>query len=117
MKISTVIAFSAACLLAAPAFSDTMAANMDLPKNEKTNASAAKPALTEAEVRKVYKDSGKITLKHGEIKNLDMPGMTMQFKVKDPAMLDGINAGDKVLFTAEQVKGELVVTSIHKKTP
>ena len=115
MKISTVIAFSAAFLLAAPAFSETMAANMDMAKNEK--ASATKPALTEAEVKKVYKDSGKITLKHGEIKNLDMPGMTMQFKVKDPMMLNNINAGDKVLFTAEQVKDELVVTSIHKKTP
>lgn len=115
MKISTVMAFGAACLLAAPAFSETMAANMDMAKNEK--ASATKPAFTEAEVRKVYKDSGKITLKHGEIKNLDMPGMTMQFKVKNPAMLDGINSGDKVLFTAEQVKSELIVTSIHKKTP
>ena len=115
MKITTVIAFSAACFLAAPAFSETMAANMDMAKNEK--ASAAKPAFTEAEVRKIYKDSGKITLKHGEIKNLDMPGMTMQFKVKNSAMLDGINAGDKVLFTAEQVKDELIVTSIHKKTP
>ena len=115
MKISTVIAFSAACLLAAPAFSEAMAANMDMTKNEK--ASATKPAFTEAEVKKVYKDSGKITLKHGEIKNLDMPGMTMQFKVKDPTMLNNINAGDKVLFTAEQMKDELIVTSIHKKTP
>lgn len=114
MKISTVIAFSAACLLAVPAFSEP-AANMDMAKNEKANA--AKPAFTEAEVKKVYKDSGKITLKHGEIKNLDMPGMTMQFRAKDPTMLNNINAGDKVLFTAEQVKDELIVTSIHKKTP
>lgn len=115
MKITSVIACSTACLLAAPAFSETMAANMYMAKNEK--ASATKPAFTEAEVKKVYKDSGKITLKHGEIKNLDMPGMTMQFRAKDPTMLNNINAGDKVLFTAEQVKDELIVTSIHKKTP
>ncbi|MEO8417683.1 MAG: copper-binding protein [Methylophilaceae bacterium] len=115
MKLATVIALSAACLLAAPVFSNVMAASMDKPKNEKS--SATQPAFTDAEVRKVYKDTGKITLKHGAIKNLDMPGMTMQFKVKDAAMLDGINAGDMVAFTAEQVKGALVVTSIHKKTP
>lgn len=115
MKIATVIALSAACLLAAPAFSELMAAGMDMPKNEKSSAS--QPAFTDAEVRKVYTDTGKITLKHGAIKNLDMPGMTMQFKVKNAAMLDGIHAGDRVVFTAEQVKGELVVTSLHKKAP
>lgn len=76
---------------------------------------AGEPSWTEAEVRKVYLDSGKVTLKHQAIKNLDMPGMTMQFKVKDVAMLKGISDGDKVLFTAEQVRGEMVVTAIRKQ--
>lgn len=115
MKVFPAIMLSAACLLAAPVFSEAMAASMDMPNNEQAKTGSSSQALTEAEVRKVYKDSGKITLKHKEIKNLDMPAMTMQFKVKDAAMLDGINAGDKVLFTAEQVKDELVVTSIRKQ--
>ena len=37
---------------------------------------AGKP-YTEGEVRKVDKAAGKITVKHGPIANLDMPGMTM----------------------------------------
>ncbi|MDP3169640.1 MAG: copper-binding protein, partial [Polaromonas sp.] len=55
----------------------------------------------------------KITMKHGEIKNLDMPGMTMVFQVKDPALLDQVNAGDKVRFTAEKDGGAIVVTDIQ----
>ncbi|HSV50725.1 MAG TPA: copper-binding protein, partial [Burkholderiaceae bacterium] len=65
-------------------------------------AQATKPAadMTEAEVRKVDKDNKKITLKHGAIKNLDMPAMTMVFGVNDAAMLDKLQAGDKVQFKA-----------------
>ena len=75
-----------------------------------------KPAasnMTEGEIRKVDMDNKKITIKHGEIKNLDMPGMTMVFQVKDPAMLDKIKPGDKVLFSAEKVSGAIVVTDIQ----
>ncbi|RTL45504.1 MAG: copper-binding protein [Burkholderiales bacterium] len=70
-------------------------------------------AMTDGEVRKVDKDNKKITLKHGEIKNLDMPGMTMVFAVKDPAMLDMVKPGDKVMFKAEKSGGALVVTEIQ----
>jgi Cu/Ag efflux protein CusF len=69
--------------------------------------------MTEAEVRKVDKAAKKITLKHGPIANLDMPGMTMVFQVTDPAMLDQVKAGDKVLFTADKVGGGYVVTKIQ----
>ena len=68
----------------------------------------------EGEVRKIDRDAKKITLKHGPIKNLDMPGMTMVFQVRDASMLDRLAAGDKVLFTAEQLQGAYVVTSIRK---
>ena len=69
--------------------------------------------MTEGEVRKVDMDNKKLTLKHGEIKNLEMPGMTMVFQVKDPAMLDKVKAGDKVRFTAEKVNGAYTVTAIE----
>ena len=79
-------------------------------------ASAAMPmsagAMTDGEVRKVDKENKKITLKHGEIVNLQMPGMTMVFQVKDPAMLDMVKPGDKVMFKAEKANGALVVTEI-----
>lgn len=65
------------------------------------------------EVRKVDKEQGKLTLKHGPIANLDMPGMTMVFKVADPTMLDSVKEGDKVRFSAEKVNGAITVTAIE----
>ncbi len=76
-------------------------------------AHAAGTGMTDAEVRKVDKDAKKITLKHGEIKNLDMPAMTMVFQVKDQAMLDAVKAGDKVKFKAEKVTGGYMVSEIE----
>jgi uncharacterized cupredoxin-like copper-binding protein/Cu/Ag efflux protein CusF len=81
-----------------------------------TNTAATMPASeadkVDAEVRKIDKESGKITLKHGAIKNLDMPGMTMIFKAKDPAELDKLQAGDKVRFKAEKVNGAIYAREI-----
>jgi Cu/Ag efflux protein CusF len=68
---------------------------------------------TDGEVRKVDKEQGKVTLKHGPIANLAMPGMTMVFKVADPRMLDSLKEGDKVKFTAEKVNGAITVTAIQ----
>lgn len=66
----------------------------------------------DAEVRKIDKETGKITLKHAAIKNLDMPGMTMVFKVKDPAELEQLQAGDKVKFKAEKNHGAIYAREI-----
>ena len=75
---------------------------------------AAEPAdLSDGEVKKIDKDAGKITLKHGDIKNLDMPGMTMVFGVKDKSLFDTVKAGDKVKFKATSESGKLFVTEIH----
>ncbi|AXA91363.1 copper-binding protein [Massilia sp. YMA4] len=77
-------------------------------------ATALNAALTDGEIKKVDKDGGKVTIKHGDIKNLGMPGMTMVFRVQDPAMLDKVRDGDKVRFTAEKVNGALMVTTIEQ---
>ncbi len=69
--------------------------------------------MSEGEVRKVDKDAGKLTLRHGEIKNLDMPPMTMVFQVKEPALLDKVKAGDKVKFRAEKSGSGYVVTALE----
>ena len=70
-------------------------------------------AMSEGEIKKVDKETGKLTIKHGELKNLSMPGMTMMFKVKDPGMLDQVKQGDKVRFMADKVNGALTVTAIE----
>ncbi|CAL8978589.1 MULTISPECIES: copper-binding protein [Rhodoplanes] len=75
---------------------------------------AAQGASTAGEVTKVDQAQGKITLKHGPIKNLDMEAMTMVFGVADPAMLNAVKAGDKVRFEADRVNGRLTVTKIQK---
>lgn len=67
----------------------------------------------EAEVRRVDAAAGKISLKHGDIKNLDMPPMSMVFQLQDKALLGNIKAGDRVRFTADKVNGSYTVLEIQ----
>lgn len=69
--------------------------------------------MTDGEVRKVDKDAGKVTIKHGEIKNLEMPGMTMVFTAKEKSLLDKVQPGDKVKFAVINDGGKMVVTDIQ----
>ena len=70
-------------------------------------------SMTDGEVKKVDQDAGKVTIKHGEIKHMDMPGMTMVFTAKDKAMLSSVKAGDKVKFMVVNEGGKMVVTDIR----
>ena len=70
--------------------------------------------MVKAEVVKVDKEAGKVTLKHAPIKNLEMDSMTMVFRVADPSMLDKVKAGDKIEFEADRVNGAITVTKIGK---
>lgn len=74
--------------------------------------SVAANSLTDGEIRKVDKEGKKLTIKHEEIKNLDMPKMTMVFQVKDAAMLEKLKTGDKVKFSVEQNGGAMLITEI-----
>ena len=76
-------------------------------------AQASTTDMTEGEVRKVDKAANKLTIKHGEIKNLDMPPMTMVFQVKEGALLDKLKAGDKIRFVVQKSESGLVVTEIQ----
>jgi len=69
--------------------------------------------MSEGEVRKVDSTVGKLTLRHGPLANLDMPAMTMVFRVKDPAWLAQLRVGDKVRFVAQRVDGNLTVTTLE----
>lgn len=73
----------------------------------------AQATTTEGEVRKIDAAQRKITLKHGEIRNLDMPPMSMVFAVKDPALLGKVKVGDKVRFAADKIDGTYTVTAIE----
>lgn len=78
-----------------------------------TTVFADEADMTNAEVRKVDREAKKITLKHEDIKNLDMPGMTMVFQVKDAALLDKAKAGDKIKFKVIKDGSAYVVTDIQ----
>lgn len=76
-------------------------------------AAADTSTMTEGEIKKVDKEAGKITIKHGEIKHLKMPAMTMVFRAKDAAMLDQVKAGDKVKFSTDKIGGQLTLTQLE----
>lgn len=107
--LSTAFTLTAVTALSSAAFAETVkadehhkaaAAAASATATSATGTAKATPAadadMTNAEVRKVDKDAKKITLKHEAIKSLDMPGMTMVFQVRDAALLDKAQAGDKV---------------------
>jgi len=76
-------------------------------------SSAASAEMASGEVRRIDKAQRKITLRHGDIKSLDMPPMSMVFQVRDAALLDAVKVGDKVLFAAaKEPDGTLIVTAI-----
>jgi len=90
-----------------------VSANDEQYASMQTEASAPDTAMTDGEVKKVDKDAGKIMIKHGALTNLDMPPMTMAFRVADQAMLDQIKTGDKIRFLAEKKNGALTVTKLE----
>ena len=75
----------------------------------------AQSPMVNGQVTKIDESAGKITLKHGPIKKLDMnEGMTMVFRVQDPAMLKQVKVGDKVRFDADRINGQFTVTKIER---
>lgn len=106
MKLVTTTVVALSLALSSLAYAD------DAHHTEKAGA-AAPAALSSGEVKKIDKDAGKITLKHGPLVNLDMAPMTMVFRVKEASMLDKVKVGDKVNFVADKVNGALTVTQIE----
>lgn len=89
---STILGIAIAIATIAPSFADSM---------------------SDGVVRKIDMKNSKITIRHGEIVNLDMPPMSMVFTVKDPTLLEGVAKGDKVKFVAMEEGGKLFVTDIE----
>jgi Cu/Ag efflux protein CusF len=103
-------------VIAAIALSGLAGAGLSAPADATSHASpavASAAALSEGEIRKVDKDTKKLTIRHGPLENLDMPAMTMVFQVKDAAVLDRVKVGDKVKFTADRIGGAYTVTHLE----
>ena len=69
--------------------------------------------MTAGEIRKVDRDNGKVTIRHGDIRHLDMPGMTMVFTATDKGLLANIKPGDQVTFMAVNDGGKMIVTDLR----
>lgn len=109
LKIISIITFFSFSM----AMSTSIAAQTTVENTEHVEGASKRATdMTNGEVRKVDKDTGKVTLRHDRIENLDMPGMTMVFHVQDKSMLDDIHVGDKVRFKAKNIDGKLTVTDI-----
>lgn len=104
MKRVWILAAALACLAVPAAAVATGAAK----------ATAPAASLSAGEVRKVDRAARKLTIKHGPLENLRMPPMTMVFRVKNAAMLDGLQPGSRVRFRAEEADGGYVVTTLRK---
>ena len=112
MKVPAIL--TAGLLTAASMSQAQMSPGMKMPAaSPSASSGASATVLTDAEVQKVDAAAGVVTLKHGDITNMQMPAMTMAFGVADKKMLQGVKPGDKVKFHLEMVKGAPTVTRIE----
>jgi Cu/Ag efflux protein CusF len=106
-------------LLAASLVAVAMMPSVSLPALAQSHAghgsmaAAQSESKVDGEIRKIDKTAGTLTIKHGEIKQMGMPPMTMMFPVKDKALLGKVKEGDKVLFSLASEGGNMVVTAIE----
>jgi Cu(I)/Ag(I) efflux system periplasmic protein CusF len=110
MKFGIQLAAALGIALAAPAFAQKAA---DDHSAHHGDAKAQSATLAEGEVRKVDKAAKRITIKHGPIPSLDMPAMTMVYRVKDAKLLTQVKAGDKIKFTAEKIGDNYTLTALE----
>lgn len=75
---------------------------------------AAQTPDARGEVMKIDPAAGRVTLRHGGVRSLDMPSMTMVFRVADPKLLNGLAVGDQVRFAADKVGGQYTVVALVK---
>lgn len=112
MKIAKIATHIVAATFALTAVNSAMAQSHDHENHAATAVAGQDTTMSDGEVKKVDKDTGRLTIKHGPLENLGMPGMTMVFVVKDASALDALKAGDKIKFVAEKLEGRYVVTQL-----
>ena len=100
--------------LSLPALADSShAMNHTMTHDSATGHASMGNVLSEGSVKKVDRAQGKLTIRHGPLENLDMPAMTMIFRVQDPTLLDRVKPGDNIRFHAEIVNGMLTLTRLE----
>lgn len=105
--VLTALLMNLSLTLGMPAWADSQHA-------EHVTATDHTTALSEGVVKKVDKAQGKLTLQHGPLENLGMPGMTMVFRVQDASWLDQVKPGDNIRFFADKVNGVLTVVQLER---
>ena len=110
--ISISLAASLLVLGTSPAWAQAPAAAASDSHSSHHAAPAAE--LSEGEITRWDPRTLRVSLRHGEIKNLEMPPMTMVFRVADASVVGDLKPGDKVRFRAEQISGAYHVQRIEK---
>ena len=77
--------------------------------------SFAQSEMAEGEIRRLDMETGKVTIRHGEIKSLDMPPMTMVFVARPKTILDGLKVGDRIQFVAIEENKQYITTKVIKQ--
>jgi Cu/Ag efflux protein CusF len=76
----------------------------------------AKAEWTLAEVRKVDREQGRLTLRHERIESLNMGSMTMVFRLGEGVSIEGLTEGTKVRFKVVRDSGQLLITALELET-
>ena len=78
-------------------------------------AGAQESEWVDGEVRRLDREQGRVTLRHGDIRSLDMPPMTMVFHVSDTKMIDSLAPGDTVRFRVIAEGTRYRITALEKR--
>ena len=114
MKKLIIASVALVAFVAAPAFAGDDMAGMNMSMKPSATKTSSNSSLTDAEVEKVDRATGMVTLKHGALENVGMPPMTMAFKAKNAAMVKQVHEGDKVKVRVENVNGTLIIVKLKK---
>jgi Cu/Ag efflux protein CusF len=79
------------------------------------SAAAQESEWVDGEVRRLDREQGRVTLRHGDIRSLDMPPMTMVFQVSDTKMIDSLAPGDTVRFRVVAEGTRYRITALEKR--
>lgn len=74
---------------------------------------SSKAEWTLAEIRKIDREQGRITLRHERIESLNMDSMTMVFRLAEGVSVEGFAEGAKVRFKVIKDSGRLVITELE----
>jgi len=78
-------------------------------------AGAQESEWVDGEVRRLDREQGRVTLRHGDIRSLDMPPMTIVFHVSDSRLIESLAPGDTVRFRVIAEGTRYRITALEKR--